>query len=97
MHGKIRIKQMPLLFCKYLRNENSEAHEISCGGQLLSCELKFKLNGDPCINARARVVNTRMPVLSQVHACFIISARVYDFCTGICARIVMKFKFKLTR
>ena len=79
MHGKIRIKQMPLLFCKYLRNENSEAHEISCGGQLLSCELKFKFNGDPCINARARVVNA--------HARFITSACMfYHKC--VCLRLL---------
>ena len=50
---------MPVLFCKCLRNENSDLDKISCGGQLLSSELKFKFHDDPCTNARAEVVNTR--------------------------------------
>ena len=33
--------KIPVLFCKYLRNKSSDLHEILCGGQLLSCELKF--------------------------------------------------------
>ena len=56
--------------------------------------LNLKFHGDPCINMRARVVNTRMHVLSQVHACFIMSARVYDLCMRICARIIMKLKIQ---
>ena len=44
-------KQTPLLFCKYLRNQSSDLHEILCGSQLLSY--------DPCINARVRVENER--------------------------------------
>ena len=34
---------MPVLFCKYLRNESSDLHEILYGGQLLCCELKFQI------------------------------------------------------
>ena len=30
-----------ILFCKYLRKGSSDLYEILCGGQLLSCELKF--------------------------------------------------------
>ena len=41
IHRKSRIKQTSVLFCKYLANESSDLHEILCGGQLLSCELKF--------------------------------------------------------
>ena len=43
MHWKLRIKKTPVLFCKYLRNESSNLHEIVCGGQSLSCELKFQI------------------------------------------------------
>ena len=40
---KIRIKQTPVLFCKYLRNESSDLHEILWGGHSLCCELKLKV------------------------------------------------------
>ena len=33
---KINDKQTAELFCKYLRNESSDLHEILCGGQSLS-------------------------------------------------------------
>ena len=59
IHRKSRIRQTTVLFCKYLANESSDLHEILCGGQLLSCDLKFKFHEDLCINARARVVNAR--------------------------------------
>ena len=81
---KIMIKEMLVLFCKYLRKESLDLLEILCGGQLLSCELNFKFDEDSCINARPRVVN--------VHTRFIASARVYDSCTHSCARIFMKLK-----
>ena len=41
---KSRIKQTSVLFCKYLANESLDLHEILCGGQLLSCELKFQIS-----------------------------------------------------
>ena len=44
IHRKSRIRQTTVLFCKYLANESSDLHEILCGGQLLSCELKFKIS-----------------------------------------------------
>ena len=44
MHGKLRTKQTPVLFGKYLRNESSDLHEILCGDQLLTCELKFQIS-----------------------------------------------------
>ena len=31
------------MFCKYLRNGSSDLYEILCGGQLLSCELRFQI------------------------------------------------------
>ena len=37
INRKSWIKQMSVLFCKYLANESSDHHEILCGGQLLSC------------------------------------------------------------
>ena len=46
--------------------------------------LSFKFHEDLCINAHARVVNA--------YTCFIASARVYDLCARIRARIFMKFK-----
>ena len=41
MHWKLRIKQTPVMFCKYLHKESSALHDISCGGWLLSFEQKF--------------------------------------------------------
>ena len=61
---KIKVFEKSILFCKYLRDESSDRHEISHGGQLLSCELKF--HKDPCTNARAQVVNARAHVLLRV-------------------------------
>ena len=66
MHRKIRIEQMPLSFWKYLRNENSDLHEILCCGQFLSCELKFQISWrsmnkcarTSCKHARARFITT---------------------------------------
>ena len=51
---------MPILFCKYLRNECSNLHEILCGCRLLFCKLSLKYPEDPCINVRARVVNAHI-------------------------------------
>ena len=33
----IRVKQRPLLFCKYLHNDSLDLNKILYGGQLLSC------------------------------------------------------------
>ena len=63
---KLRIKQTQVLFCKYLRNESSDLHEISYGGQLLSLSLSFKFHGDSCINACTQVVNVPAHVLLWV-------------------------------
>ena len=56
---KIKVFRKSILFCKYLHDGSSDLYEILLGGQLLSCELKFKFHDDPCTNARAEVVNTR--------------------------------------
>ena len=71
IHRKSRIRQTTVLFCKYLANESSDLHEILCGGQLLSCELKFKISW--------RYVH-KCEHTSCKRACarFIASARVYD-------------------
>ena len=55
MHWKLRIKQTPVLFCKYLCNERLNLYENLWGGQYLSCKLKFKFHEDPFVNACARV------------------------------------------
>ena len=60
------IKQMPVLFCKYLRNESLDLHEILFDGQLLSCELIIKFHEDPSTNACIQIVNMRSHILSQV-------------------------------
>ena len=44
---KINVFEMSILFCKYLWNRSSDLYEILCGGQLLSCELRFKFHEDP--------------------------------------------------
>ena len=43
MENTLKIKGLrkSILICKYLRNESSDLHEILCGSQLLSCELKL--------------------------------------------------------
>ena len=43
-HRKSRSKQMSVLLCQYHHNESSDFHEILCGGQLLSSELKFQIS-----------------------------------------------------
>ena len=41
---KIRVFIKSILFCKYLHNRSLDLYEILCGGQLLSCELKFQIS-----------------------------------------------------
>ena len=69
IHWKLRSKQTPVLFCKYLRMESSDLHEILCGGQLLTFELKFQISW--------RSVH-KCECTSCKRAHFIVSARVYD-------------------
>ena len=57
------IKQIPVLFCKYLVNESSDLYEILFGGQLLS-----KVSNFMTIHAQMRVVNMRAHVLLRVRA-----------------------------
>ena len=40
---KIKVFRKSILFCKYLRNETLDLYEILFGGQIVSCELKFKI------------------------------------------------------
>ena len=40
---KIKVFIKSILFCKYLRNGSLDLYEILCGGQLLSCELRFQI------------------------------------------------------
>ena len=82
---KINVFEKSILFCKYLHNGSSDPYEILYGGQLISCELKYKISWrsvhkcahTSCKRARAR---------------FIASARAYESCARICSRIFMKFK-----
>ena len=41
---KIKVIRKSILVCKYFLNGGSDLYEILCGGQLLSCELKFKIS-----------------------------------------------------
>ena len=41
---KIKVFIKSISFCKYLRNGSSDLYEILCGGQILSCELKFEIS-----------------------------------------------------
>ena len=45
MENALKIKgfRKSILFCQYLWNGSSDLYEILCGGQLLSCELKFQI------------------------------------------------------
>ena len=52
-----------ILFCQYQPNRCLDLHEILCGGQVLSCKLKF--HEDRGINVRARVINACAYLLSQ--------------------------------
>ena len=82
---KIKVFIKSISFCKYLRNGSSDLYEILCGGQLLSCELKFqilwrsvhKCGRTSCKRACAR---------------FIASVRVYELFARICWPIFTKFK-----
>ena len=74
------IEKTPVLFCKYLRNESSDLHEILCGGQYL-VGLYFKFHQDSCINARARVVKARAHVLLRFEAkLFMYSIHLHMMC-----------------
>ena len=85
IHWKLTIKQTPELFCKYLRNESSDLHEILYGGQILSWELKFKISWRSiCKCARTS--------WNSAHLRYNVRARVYNSCARICARIFVKFK-----
>ena len=41
---KTKVFRKSILFCKYIRNGSSNLYEILCGGQFLTCELKFKIS-----------------------------------------------------
>ena len=85
INRKLRIKQISVLFCKYLCNKSSDLYEILYGGHSLSWEPKFQISWrsmhkcalTECKRARAR---------------FIAPARVYGSCARICAWIFMKFE-----
>ena len=81
---KIKVIGKSILFCRYLRNKSSDLHEIWYGGQLLSCELNFKILWrfvHKCTRTSCKCAQSR----------FITRAHFYDSCTRICARIFMKF------
>ena len=73
------------MFFKYRCSESSDLHEILCGGQLLSCELKFQISW--------RFVHKCMCTSCKgAQAHFIANTHVYNLCVGIYAQIFMKFK-----
>ena len=84
IHWKLRIKQKPELFCKYLRNGSSDLHENLYGGQILSWELKFKISWRS-VHKCARTIRKR------ARARFIAITCVYNSCARIYAPIWMKF------
>ena len=61
---KIKVFEKSTLFCKYLSNEKSWNFFVVVDYYLVSLSLKF--HEDSSINARARVVNVCMHVLSRV-------------------------------
>ena len=42
MHWKLRFKETPVLFCKYLCNESLDLHEIFCGKDPVQCPEIYK-------------------------------------------------------
>ena len=76
---------MPELFCKYLRKESLDLHEILCGGQSLSCGLKFHILLRS-VHKCAHMSCKRAPVR------FIASSHVYNSFPRIDSWIFMKFK-----
>ena len=81
---QIKVIGKSILFCRYLRNESSNLHKIWYGGQLLSCELKFKI-------LRRFVHKCACRSCKRARARFLMRAHIYDSYTPICARIFMKF------
>ena len=76
---------MPVLFCKYLRNESSDLHEILSGGQLLSCEHMCKI--------LLRIVHKHArKSCKRAHTRQNARVRIYNWCTRIYVRILMKFE-----
>ena len=78
---QIKVFRKSILFCKYLRNGKSDLHEILFGGQLRSCELKFQIS-------RRSVHKCERTSCKRARARFIASARIYDSCARIIARIL---------
>ena len=68
---KINVFGKSILFCKYLWNRSLDCYEVLFGGQLLSCELKFKFHKDRCINARALAIKRARAHsrLERAHLC----------------------------
>ena len=56
---KIKVFGKSILFCKYLRNRNSDLHESLVGVNYYLVSLSFKFHDDLCINAHVRVVDAR--------------------------------------
>ena len=82
---KIKVFRKSILFCKYLRNGSSDLYEILCGGQFLSCKLKFQISWTSvCKCARTR--------WKRAHSRYNVHARVFNSCTRIYSWILMKFE-----
>ena len=82
---KIKVFIKSILFCKYLRNGSSDLYEILCGGQFLSCELKFQISW----RSVCKCAPTRW---KRAHSRYNVRARVFNSCTRIYAWILMKFE-----
>ena len=79
IHWKLRSKQRPVLFCKFLHKKRLDLCEIIFGGQLLSCLLKFKVSWRSFTNVCTRVINADTCDKTCV---FVFTTRAHAFMHG---------------
>ena len=91
MHWKLRIKQTPVLFCKYFRNECLDLHEFYVVVKYYLVSWNFKFREDPFINVPARVINVHTHVLLHVRA---FKTRARAFVHGSSWKIVFDHHIK---
>ena len=82
---KIKVFIKSILFCKYLPNGSLDFYEILCGGQLLSCELKFQI-------LWRSVHKCARTSFKRARARFIANTRICNSCMHISTQIFMKFE-----
>ena len=84
----LRIKHMSVSFCEYICKESLDIHETLCGGQLHSCEFKFRILWRSVDKCKRTSCKHLAPILSRVQA---LTTHVRAFVHGSSWNLKLKF------